>query len=407
MSYKKNVLIIAYACEPNKTSEPGVGWHFSKAIASSYFTTVLTRENNKNVINKVTKDNRTYIYYDLPSAFKLLKKKLPLGTQLYYAMWQWGAYLYAKKHIKEIDPSINIVHHLTFGISWIAPPAFLIKKPFIWGPIGGGDYIPFNFLKKMNYKSTFQESMYFIVNQINKVSFVSYLARKKAKLIIFRTKSAKNAFPKNKYITSCVISETASDLNIKKEKKHSNYLHVLCVGRMTYWKGFILAVSGFHAFLQNGGVGKLELFGDGPEINSISKYIKDNQLEEHIIIRGLVSNNVIKKKLEEASVLLHPSFRDGGSWSIMEAMSYGLPMVCLDTSGPRDMVTQDCGVLIEVSSPERVTKDIGKSLFELSNDSELFTKLSRNAQRRVLSKYSWSKRSEEIEEIYRKVLNDD
>ena len=32
MIMKKNVLIIAYACEPGKTSEPGVGWNFSKEI---------------------------------------------------------------------------------------------------------------------------------------------------------------------------------------------------------------------------------------------------------------------------------------------------------------------------------------------------------------------------------------
>ena len=30
----KKVLIIAYACEPHQTSEPGVGWNFSSEISN-------------------------------------------------------------------------------------------------------------------------------------------------------------------------------------------------------------------------------------------------------------------------------------------------------------------------------------------------------------------------------------
>jgi hypothetical protein len=42
------VLLSAYACEPNKGSEPGVGWQWTLEIARlSYDVWMLTRANNR------------------------------------------------------------------------------------------------------------------------------------------------------------------------------------------------------------------------------------------------------------------------------------------------------------------------------------------------------------------------
>ena len=44
------ILVSAYACEPNKGSEPGVGWNFVKELAKKHNTIVLTRKNNKELV---------------------------------------------------------------------------------------------------------------------------------------------------------------------------------------------------------------------------------------------------------------------------------------------------------------------------------------------------------------------
>ena len=49
MSKKLKVLLSAYACEPNKGSEPGVGWNWLIEIAKlNHKVTVITRSNKKN-----------------------------------------------------------------------------------------------------------------------------------------------------------------------------------------------------------------------------------------------------------------------------------------------------------------------------------------------------------------------
>jgi len=401
----KTVLVVAYACEPKKTSEPGVGWNFTREIAKIYTTIVLTRANNKTAIKSEGDTNISYIYYDLPRIFILLKKTLPLGTQLYYSLWQWGAYFHVRKKMKKSVKSIDILHHLNFGISWVTPPSFLLKIPFVWGPIGGGDNVPFRFLKKMPLKAVLQEILYHAVNQIIKISPLSHLTKKKSNAILFRTTTAKKNLGKTSAIVK-IVSETASpDKNRRQPKEHSKTVHAICVGRMNYWKGYIFAVKGFHQFLQKGGEGVLEIFGEGPERPKIEKYIKSNQLEKHILMQGFVNNELIKKKMQEATILLHPSFREGGSWSIMEAMSFGLPVICLNTSGPKDMVTNQCGLLINLTSSSQIFTDVGKGLLELSRNKALYETYSKNAVKRIASEYNWDRRREQIKEVYDQILN--
>lgn len=398
-----NVLIVAYACEPNKTSEPGVGWNFSQEVSAFSNLTVLTRLNNKNDIEKANPRHISFIYYDLPAIFLYLKKRIPLGTQLYFFLWQFGAYFKLSRYFKS-NP-IDLLHHLNFSIRWNPPPFFLVNKPIVWGPIGGADFIPFHFLKKMSVRAFFNESLYFFINFLSKLS--SYFYSKNLKAIVLRTNSSLKLFKKEKFRSVSVISETASKEieHISFEKKSLNgELYAVCIGRLNYWKGFFMAVKGFHLFLESGGKGKLEIYGEGSEQKKITEYIDKNSLNDNIIIKGFVSNNIIKEVLLKANVLLHPSFREGGSWSIMEAMSYGLPVVCLDTSGPKDMVTEDCGILISLTSNDSVVQDIGNSLIRLLNDNEYYYTLSINAHNRIKKQYTWKKRGQQIKAVYNTIL---
>ena len=98
MFQKHKVLLSAYACEPNRGSEPGVGWNWAIEIAKrGHDVVVLTRKNNREVIesNENTPFNLNFIYYDLPSSLMWLKKVF--GVQLYYFLWQIGACFFVKK----------------------------------------------------------------------------------------------------------------------------------------------------------------------------------------------------------------------------------------------------------------------------------------------------------------------
>ena len=100
---KKNILISAYACEPNKGSEPGVGWNWAiELIRLGHNVKIITRSNNQNSINKLIKTEKklkrnNFFYYDLPKFFLFFKNKIPFGVQIYYYLWQIFLYKNLKK----------------------------------------------------------------------------------------------------------------------------------------------------------------------------------------------------------------------------------------------------------------------------------------------------------------------
>ena len=112
------ILLSAYACEPGKGSEPGVGWHWALELAGlGHETWVLTRANNRPPIEAALAgrpppaSNPRFLYYDLP-AWARWWKKGRRGIHLYYLLWQWGAYRLARKvHARA---RFHIVHHVTF-----------------------------------------------------------------------------------------------------------------------------------------------------------------------------------------------------------------------------------------------------------------------------------------------------
>ena len=124
-----NILVVAYACEPFASSEPGVGWNFLKEISKFSRVWVVTRSNNKPAIDKAAASGMgtlagriTWIYVDLPTWVTRIKNKIPLGTQAYYSLWQWWALAVCRRIQQTVK--FDLVHHLTFGVTWLAPVIF-------------------------------------------------------------------------------------------------------------------------------------------------------------------------------------------------------------------------------------------------------------------------------------------
>ena len=125
---KSRVLLSCYACEPDKGSEPGVGWNWALAMSEKFKVRVLTRSNNQNAIRQalldIQKPNLSFLYYDLPQWVLTLKKKGLISTSAYYILWQLGAKRMMGKSIDDFD----IVHHMTFNM-FLSPGFGDLKKP--------------------------------------------------------------------------------------------------------------------------------------------------------------------------------------------------------------------------------------------------------------------------------------
>jgi len=79
----KTILATCYAVNPFKGSEDGMGWNFVYQIARFNKVIAITRENNREAIEKFmvqnpdnVYNNITYLYFDLPYWMRFWKKEV-------------------------------------------------------------------------------------------------------------------------------------------------------------------------------------------------------------------------------------------------------------------------------------------------------------------------------------------
>lgn len=89
-------------------------------------------------------------------------------------------------------------------------------------------------------------------------------------------------------------------------------------------------------------------FGEGPERPKVASYIE--KLPEHIIVelKGNTPNEEILEyyKNQRVSVFINVSKSEGIPVSMMEAISFGIPLIGFDVGGVSEIVTQETGYLI-------------------------------------------------------------
>jgi len=407
------ILVAAYACEPHAGSEPGVAWSLVGEISQFCEVWVCVAARHQKAIESALPEQTSefrervhWLFVDLPQWVLWIKTHVPTGTHFHYSIWQWKTFFLSRRlHRTEC---FDLSHHMTYGVAWVPPVMSLLDAPFVWGPVGGGDTIPLRLMAKESVMTWFPELLYRVITRVvPRISPLAYVARLRARALLFRVASAESRFPATPDARRIVLCETATQAPTQCLVRHAQRrITVVCAGRMMYGKAYRYALRAFHRFLESGGNGNLIMLGDGPEFGAMRAYCERHGLNEHVQLRGRVSREEVQSELERADVFLHPSFREGGSWSILEAMSLGLPVVCRNASGMADMVDDSSGIRVLSNTPEQYVEQIAEALGRLCNDPATRLALGRGAQRRVETHYLWAQRGRELRDIYARVLSD-
>lgn len=109
----------------------------------------------------------------------------------------------------------------------------------------------------------------------------------------------------------------------------------------------------------------LNIIGDGEERNSIVTLIKQKGLEHNINMLGSLKKDEMLEELRDSTVFITTSESEMFNLSILEAMSVGLPVVCLDSDSVRTLISDDIdGIVIE----NRDILEMARAINELLND---------------------------------------
>lgn len=94
--------------------------------------------------------------------------------------------------------------------------------------------------------------------------------------------------------------------------------------------------------------------GGNGETQKLLKLIKEYELEEVVNFMGWVSGVDKMQCLQEADIYLLPSLNEGMPISILEAMSYSLPILSTTVGGIPEVVSSENGFLIAPGSKEEL-----------------------------------------------------
>jgi glycosyltransferase involved in cell wall biosynthesis len=403
------VLLSAYACEPSKGSEPGIGWNWALGLArAGHEVWVLTRANNRAAIEQALaaapeSDLRSklhFIYYDLP-AWARWWKRGARGVRTYYLLWQWGAYRRARRLCRETR--LDLVHHLTFGV--FRHPSFmgLLGLPFVFGPVGGGETAPRALRGSFPLRGVLADFARDLANWLVRVDPLMASVYRRAAVTLCKTAETLNRIP-GKYRGKCRVHlevgtrEDAHPLP-RRHAPHERF-RVLYVGRLIYWKGLHLGMMAFARLLERHPEAHLTVVGSGPDESWLHALAQRLGIDAQVTWMRWLERDAVLQVYPRHDVFLYPSLHDSSGNAVLEALTAGLPVVCLHLGGPGELVDGSCGVRVFAGKSAQVVRGLCRALTALADEPRLLQRMSDSAMRRARTHYSWRRQIERMEALY-------
>lgn len=173
-------------------------------------------------------------------------------------------------------------------------------------------------------------------------------------------------------IPNCVWpTNTADSTRILKTGAHQ----ILAVGRLAHQKGFDLLIRAFSQVSQQHADWHLTILGEGDQRTDLEQLLRDLQLESRVFLPGWVDNPRID--MQSADILVLPSRYEGFPNVLLEAMSFGRPVVSSDCpSGPNEIIQDNVNGLLV---PTEDVESLAAALNNLIVDEQLRNRLGANA----------------------------
>jgi glycosyltransferase involved in cell wall biosynthesis len=183
-----------------------------------------------------------------------------------------------------------------------------------------------------------------------------------------------------------------------KVKNRNDKVVIIFLGRLGQRKGAYDLVNAVEKIRNENFL--LYMYGDG-EVKEISDIVQKKKLEDKIILKGWLSHDRVDEVYKTSDILVLPSYAEGLPMSILEAISYGLPIVSTDVGGISEAVEEGKnGYLIVPGDVEA----LANRLKSLINEYELRISMSKRSLEIAKEKFSVNTLEKQLINIYNSIL---
>ena len=404
------ILYIAYSCDPYCGSEDKIGWNvpFESAKKNQVYLITKTehREHIKKYMSDNSVDNMKVYYVDIPTIYKKIFRSFFYSGRL--NIWNKRVFPLAKKLCK--TKGIDIIHQITpIEFRSIGNYGDIQNIKFVCGPLGGGEKIPHALKVYVKGHKKIIEIIRMYINQYSKVQLKISGKLKKCDYILFANKETKDFLLGNNYLLQKqkIMTEIAISnediIDPIREKNHIQ-LQFLIAGRLIYRKGHNLLLDALERIPEEYSY-RCCIVGDGPEYEKIKKRCYKNQrLKNHVILKGNIPFEQMKREYTKTDVLIMPSLRETTGSVILEAMSQGIPVITIGEFGGRTLVNDRVGWLYDGKTKEEYIDNLKNILIECIKSPHVVYEKGEEAYQKA-KQYTWNEKCKKYQLIYDTLLN--
>ena len=150
---------------------------------------------------------------------------------------------------------------------------------------------------------------------------------------------------------------------------------------------------------------KLNIIGDGPELNQLQSIALRSDQKENIIFHGKLHRDDINNIFLNSDIYIQASNYEGLPHSLLEAMSYGIPVLCTPVGECKELLgNEDRGYKLDLP----VSKDNIKSkIKEIISQKNTATKKGEEGKLFVSEKYNLPNTLNLYKNLFTKLLEED
>ena len=212
-----------------------------------------------------------------------------------------------------------------------------------------------------------------------------------AKQIIVLNKSSQDFVIVNGYSALVIPNGISKSLIASKHHINDCVKKVVFTGRVSKSKGCLEIYECAKAYPQ------IDFYLVGLIDEAIEEKLKSL---DNLFLLGAVSHEEVIEQLDDADLFLFPSYTEGFSISLLEAMARGVPCVATNVGANKDMLEEIGGIVVEPKSPKAIIDAVKKlSSYEVREKMSIWN------IKKVNEEYTEEKMFESFKMIYKSIIS--
>ncbi|RKQ88844.1 glycosyltransferase family 4 protein [Brockia lithotrophica] len=411
MEYKNNghirVFLVGHAISPNRGSEPGNTWNWAWELSKYTNVDVFAYPQHRKEIEKFIlehpRNNLRFHWVTLDNFDPWHPEKGESGLRFHYILWLRKVYKIIKNLIDNMQEPI-VVHQVSWS-TVSTPPPILQGVPIVWGPVSGGQVAPASFRdffgnawpKEMvrSWRVSFYPLILGWGRRVSSLPLILAVNRETEALL--RKAGAKRV----EFFLDCGVPSGFGLPKPQEVARPPGPLRLLWAGRLDFIKALPLVLMALRRVRVPV---ELLVAGDGPLKLQWQSAVQRLGLSDKVRFLGRIPWDKMKEVFQEAHAFVFTSLRDGFGCVVLEAMSFGLPVITLDHQGVGTFLPADAAIKVPVRTPEETFQAISEGIERLALDEDLRLRMSREAWR-FAQEERWDRRAERMLALYEEVLS--